>query len=235
MGIAGGVDLAAVLAPSILSADFARLGAEIKAVEAGGAAVIHVDVMDGHFVPNITVGPAVTRAARKVTQLPLDCHLMVAEPGRYVEAFVEAGADMVSVHLEADPHLHRTVRRIQALGAKAGVVLNPATPLAALREVLPACDYVLLMSVDPGFGGQELIRTVLRKARELREWVDAERLGVRLEIDGGVTADNLEEVAATGVDIIVAGSAIFGGGDPREATERMVRHLAELARRGERC
>jgi ribulose-phosphate 3-epimerase len=227
--------VSAVLAPSILSADFARLGAEIKAVEAGGAALIHVDVMDGHFVPNLTVGPAVTRAVRRTTQLPVDCHLMIAEPARHVQAFVEAGADMVSVHVEADPHLHRTLRRIQELGAKAGVVLNPATPLAALDEILPVVDHVLLMSVDPGFGGQRLVPAVLDKARRLRQRIHAARLDVRIEIDGGVNLENLDDVALAGVDIIVAGSTIFESGDPRRATETIVRRLAELAERERRC
>ena len=223
--------MAAVLAPSILSADFARLGAEVKAVEAGGAALIHVDVMDGRFVPNITIGPAVTAALRGVTQLPLDCHLMIEEPARFVEAFVEAGAEMVSIHVEAERHLHRTVSRIRELGAQAGVVLNPATPLEALRDILPDADFVLLMSVNPGFGGQKLIPGVLPKARQLREWITREGLDTRIEIDGGVHLDNLDEVAATGVDMIVAGSAVFRSGDVRGATEKMVRRLAALAQR----
>jgi len=223
--------VAAVLAPSILSADFARLGAEVKAVEAGGAALIHLDVMDGHFVPNITIGPAVTAAVRRVTQLPLDCHLMIAEPARYIQPFVEAGAEMVSVHLEVEPHLHRTLERIRELGAKAGVVLNPATPLDTLRDILPETDFVLLMSVNPGFGGQKLIRSVLRKARELRAWIDRDGLDTRIEIDGGVTLENLEEVAASGADMIVAGSSVFHSGDPRRTVEVMVRRLAALAER----
>lgn len=227
--------MAAVLAPSILSADFARLGSEVQAVERGGAALIHVDVMDGRFVPNITIGPAVAAAVRKVTQLPLDCHLMIEEPARYVEAFVEAGAEMVSVHLEADRHLHRTVNRVRELGAKAGVVLNPATPLAALRDILPEADFVLLMSVNPGFGGQKLIPAVLQKARELRGWIDRDGLDTRIEIDGGVNLENLEEVAATGVDMIVAGSAVFHSGDVQGTTETMVRRLAAQAERERSC
>jgi ribulose-phosphate 3-epimerase len=225
----------AVLAPSILSADFTRLGAEVAAAEAGGAALIHIDVMDGHFVPNITIGPAVTAAVRRVTQLPLDCHLMIDRPSRYVEEFVEAGADMVSVHVEAEPHLHGTVGRIRGAGAKAGVVLNPATPLSSLHDILPDLDYVLLMSVNPGFGGQKLIPSVLRKARELREWIVSAGLDVRIEIDGGVNTDNLDEVAASGVDMIVAGSAVFHSKDVQATTEAMVLRLAELAEREQRC
>ncbi|HJQ98804.1 MAG TPA: ribulose-phosphate 3-epimerase [Candidatus Polarisedimenticolaceae bacterium] len=226
--------MGAVLAPSILSADFARLGAEIKDVEAGGAALIHVDVMDGHFVPNITIGPAVTAAVRKVTALPVDCHLMIEEPDRYLEAFAAAGADMISVHVEVCRHLERTVSAIKDLGVKAGVVLNPATPLESLSEILPEADYVLLMSVNPGFGGQKLIPSVLDKVRRLRATIDRRGLPTRIEIDGGVTKDNLEEVAATGVDMIVAGSAIFGSGDARGTAQGFVRRLAALAQQGNR-
>jgi len=227
--------MGAVIAPSILSADFARLGEEVKEVEAGGAGLIHVDVMDGHFVPNITIGPAVAAALRKVTDLPLDCHLMIEEPERYVEEFVSAGAEMVSVHVETARHLHRCVTRIQELGAKAGVVLNPSTPLSALDSILDQTDFVLLMSVNPGFGGQRMIPSVLDKARALRERIEREALQTRIEIDGGVTEENLEQVARTGVDMIVAGSAVFGSGTPRETTRRMTRRLAEWADGEQSC
>ena len=226
--------MGAVIAPSILSADFARLGAEIKDVEAGGAALIHVDVMDGHFVPNITIGPAVTAAVRKVTALPVDCHLMIEEPDRYIDAFAKAGADMISVHVEVCRHLERTVSANKDHGVKAGVVLNPATPLESLSEILPEADFVLLMSVNPGFGGQKLIPSVLDKVRRLRATIDRLGLSTRIEIDGGVTKDNLEEVAATGVDMIVAGSAIFGSDDVRGTTQAFVRRLAALAQQGNR-
>jgi ribulose-phosphate 3-epimerase len=223
--------MAAVIAPSILSADFARLGEEVKAVEEGGAGLIHFDVMDGHFVPNITIGPAVAAALRGVTKLPLDCHLMIAEPDRYIDDFIEAGAEMISIHVETTPHLHRSLSHIQELGAKAGVVLNPATPLSALVEVLDMVDFVLLMSVNPGFGGQKMIPSVLAKVSALRHRIDSGGLTARIEIDGGVTMDNLETVAASGADIIVAGSAIFHAGDARETTRMMADRLAAMAER----
>ena len=224
--------MAAVLAPSILSADFARLGEQVREVEEGGAALIHVDVMDGHFVPNITIGPIVAAAVRDVTQLPLDCHLMIEEPDRYLEAFAKAGAEMISVHVEALPHLHRTVQVIKELGVKAGVALNPSTPLSALDEILPDIDYVVAMSVNPGFGGQKLIPSVLRKIRRLKDRIDERGLDTRIEIDGGVTLDNLDDAVAAGADMIVAGSAVFGG-DPLAATRAMVHRLAELAEHAE--
>jgi len=224
--------VAAVLAPSILSADFSRLGEQIQEVEAGGAAMIHVDVMDGHFVPNISIGPAVTAAVRKVTQLPVDCHLMIEEPDRYVEAFAKAGAEMISVHVEVLRHMHGTIRAIKGLGVKAGVVLNPSTPLSSLDEILGDVDFVLMMTVNPGFGGQTLIPSVLPKVRQLRERIYEQGLDTRIEIDGGVTLENLDEVAATGVDMIVAGSAVFGD-DPQASAAAFARRLAELAEDGQ--
>jgi ribulose-phosphate 3-epimerase len=205
------------IAPSILSADFSRLAEEIKAVEQGGAAVIHVDVMDGHFVPNITVGLPVVKALAKVTNLPLDAHLMISEPGRYAEEFVRAGARMVSVHVEADAHLHRTVMAIKSAGAQAGVVVNPATPLESLQEILNFVDYVLIMSVNPGFGGQKFIDTALDKVRRLRRLIDQRGLPVRIEIDGGIDLGNIQKVVEAGAEIIVSGSAIFGAKDPTAA------------------
>src|SRR6266850_6047024 len=179
------------IAPSILSADFSRLGEEIKTVEAGGASLLHVDVMDGHFVPNITVGLPVVKSIAGSTRLPIDAHLMISEPGRYAEEFVTAGASMVSVHVEADAHLHRTVMAIKSAGARAGVVINPATPVESLQEILDFVDYVLIMSVNPGFGGQKFIGTALEKVRRLRRLIDQRGLPVRIEIDGGIDLGNI--------------------------------------------
>lgn len=209
------------IAPSILSADFTRLGEEIAAVEHGGASVLHVDVMDGHFVPNITLGLPVVKSIRARTSLVIDTHLMIAEPGRWAEQFVEAGAQMVSVHVEADPHLNRTLSAIRQKGALSGVAINPATPLAALEESLPFADFVLLMSVNPGFGGQKFIHTSLDKLRRLRRMITERGLPVRIEIDGGIDRTNIEEIAAAGAEIIVSGSAIFGTTDPEQATREM--------------
>ncbi len=209
------------IAPSILSADFARLGEEIATVERGGAGVIHVDVMDGHFVPNITVGLPIVKAVRRATTLPVDAHLMITEPGLYAEQFVDAGASMVSVHVEADPHLHRTLDAIRRKGAMAGVAINPATPLGALEEALSFCDYVLLMSVNPGFGGQKFIPTSLDKLRRLRRIMTERGLGARIEIDGGIDRRNIAEIAAAGAEIIVAGSAVFNEPDPAEAVRSL--------------
>lgn len=210
------------IAPSILSADFTRLGDEIRAVEEGGASILHVDVMDGRFVPNITIGLPVVKSIRKQTNLPIDCHLMIVEPAKYAVEFVKAGADMVSVHVEAEAHLHRTLTAIREAGAKAGIVLNPATPLVALEEALPFADYVLLMSVNPGFGGQKFITTSLDKLRRLKMMIRERGLKTKIEIDGGIDEKNIAEVAAAGAEIIVAGSAVYGKENPTNAVRRLI-------------
>ena len=209
------------IAPSILSADFARLGEEIEAVERGGAALLHFDVMDGHFVPNLTIGLPVLKSIARATRLPVDAHLMITEPGRYAEQFVEAGARMVSVHVEADAHLHRTLMAIKERGAQAGVAINPLTPLAHLEEALPYANFILLMSVNPGFGGQKFIPTSVDKLRRLRRLIDERGLKTRIEIDGGIDRTNIAEVAASGAEIIVAGSAVFNQSDPAEAVREL--------------
>ena len=209
------------IAPSILAADFSRLGEQIEAVERGGADILHFDVMDGHFVPNITVGLPVLKSLARKTHLPIDAHLMITEPGRYAEQFVEAGAKMVSVHVEADPHLHRTLMSIKSAGAKAGVVLNPATPVSAVQEALLYADYVLVMSVNPGFGGQEFIAESVAKVRRLHKMIQDHQLEVRIEIDGGIDRSNIESVVEAGVEIIVAGSAIFGAPEPENAVKEL--------------
>jgi ribulose-phosphate 3-epimerase len=209
------------IAPSILSADFSRLGEEIEAVERGGAAILHVDVMDGHFVPNITIGLPVVKSIARTTKLPIDAHLMISEPGRYAEQFVAAGAKMVSVHVEADAHLHRTLASIKAAGAHAGVVLNPATPIGSLEEVLPFADYVLVMSVNPGFGGQSFIPTSIEKVRRLGAMIAYRKQPTRIEIDGGIYSVNIADVVDAGAEIIVAGSAIFGTADPEAAVREL--------------
>jgi len=209
------------IAPSILSADFAALGEAVAAAERGGADLIHVDVMDGHFVPNITIGPPVVTSLKRIARVPLDVHLMIEEPDRYLEAFAEAGASMLSVHLEVLPHLHRTVHAIQALGVKAGVVINPATPVASLSEIAGDVDYVLVMSVNPGFGGQTFIPRSESKLREVRALLDAAGSRAPIEIDGGVDQHNIARVVAAGARMIVAGSAIFNTPDPERATREL--------------
>lgn len=209
------------IAPSILSANFACLGDEIRAVERGGAGVLHVDVMDGHFVPNITIGLPVVKSLSGFTSLPIDTHLMITDPGTYATQFVKAGATMVSVHVEADAHLHRTLMSIKDSGAQAGVVLNPATPAVAVEEALQFVDYVLVMSVNPGFGGQKFIPQSIDKVKRLRRMIDERQLNVRIEIDGGIDRRNIETVVAAGAEIIVAGSAIFGTGDAEAAVKEL--------------
>ena len=216
------------IVPSILSADFARLAEEIARVERGGASLLHLDVMDGHFVPNLTIGPPVVESIRKATRLHLDCHLMIENPDRYAASFVQAGANSVSVHYEACRHLDAVLGMIRAEGAMAGVVLNPATPVAVLEDVLEVADYVLLMSVNPGFGGQKLIPYVLDKVRKLDSMRREKRLALPIEIDGGVHKDNLADVVRAGCDWIVTGSAVFHSGDP-EATVREMREIASNA------
>jgi len=205
------------LAPSLLSADFANLESAVRLVETSGATLIHLDVMDGHFVPNLTVGPPVIRALRRITSLRLDVHLMIANPERSLDDYIAAGADMLSVHVEADPHLHRTITRIRDAGRRAGVALNPATPAAALQEILPWLDFILVMTVNPGFGGQTFIPTVLPKIRALRDAIDRQGLDVDISVDGGVGPDTLPRLVEAGVTIAVAGAAVFGTPDPAAA------------------
>ncbi len=206
-----------MIAPSILSADFARLGEEIRAVAQAGAEVIHVDVMDGHFVPNLTIGPLVVEAARRVTDLPLDVHLMIENADRYLEDFARAGADWITVHVETGYHLHRTIGKIKELGKKAGAVLNPATPLASLEHILPDLDLVMLMSVNPGFGGQSFITETLAKIRALKTMLDKRGLAAGIEVDGGVSPATIGAIREAGANIFVAGSAVFGKQDYAKA------------------
>jgi ribulose-phosphate 3-epimerase len=213
------------LAPSVLSADFAALGRDIAAVERGGADLIHVDVMDGHFVPNITIGPPVVRAIKRIATRPLDVHLMIEDPDRYIDDFAAAGANMLSVHVEAVPHLHRTISYIRARGLTAGAVVNPSTPVGALEEIARDLDFVLVMSVNPGFGGQEFIPHILDKLRRVRELLAATRSSAQIEVDGGIDETNVSSVVAAGATIVVAGNAIFGAPDPEAAT-RVLRAAA---------
>jgi ribulose-phosphate 3-epimerase len=207
------------IAPSILSADFGRLAEEVKAVEEAGADLIHLDVMDGHFVPNLTIGPAIVKAVKAATGLPLDVHLMITEPERYAEEFISAGADFLTVHVEVQPHLHRTMGLIRELGAKAGVSLNPATPVSAVTEIIPFSDLILVMSVNPGFGGQKFILPALEKISVLRRLIDSSGSEALLEVDGGVKVENAAEVREAGADILVSGSGVFGGSDYRKRIE----------------
>jgi ribulose-phosphate 3-epimerase len=217
------------IAPSILSADFSRLGEEVRALELGGADYVHVDVMDGHFVPNITIGPLVVDAVRKVTRLPLDVHLMIENPDSYVAAFAKAGADIIVVHAEASTHLHRTIQLIRSLGKKAGVALNPATSLHNLEYVLDDLDLILLMTVNPGFGGQSFIEACIRKIGHLRGMLDRRGLETELEVDGGVKLDNIERISHAGADVFVAGSAVFGSSDYAATIAELKRRAQEPA------
>lgn len=216
------------IVPSILSADFAHLADEIGKVERGGAKMLHVDIMDGHFVPNLTIGPPVVKSIRKITGLPLDVHLMIADPDKFAPLFVEAGADRISVHYEAATHLDRTIRSIQHEGVQAGVVLNPATPVEMLEDILYLVDHVLIMSVNPGFGGQEFIPNALKKIRALDARRKEGRLDFAIEIDGGVARTNTAEIVRSGCDWLVAGSAIFHSADPA-ATVKEMQQIAENA------
>lgn len=209
------------VAPSILSANFAKLGEEIKDVEVGGADLIHVDVMDGHFVPNITIGPLIVEAIRPITKLPLDVHLMIENPEQYIEAFAKAGADFITVHQEACIHLHRTLHLIKSYGVKAGVVLNPATPVEMIQHVIEDCDMVLLMSVNPGFGGQKFIPSVVPKIRQLKRMIIEKGLQTEIEIDGGINRETAKLCVEAGADVLVAGSAIYNQEDRKKAIEEM--------------
>ena len=214
-----------LLAPSVLSADFAKIADEVKLVESAGADVIHLDVMDGHFVPNITIGPKMVKDVREVTKLPLDVHLMISDPGKYVPAFAEAGADWISVHYEAAIHLDRLIHHVKDHGCKAGVVINPATVINVLDEILHIADYVLLMSVNPGFGGQKFIETSVSKARRLKEKISAIGSGTFIEMDGGIGTDNMKKLQDAGVDVFDCGNSVFGSKDPAKTVKEMKKIL----------
>ncbi len=201
------------LAPSILAADFSRLGEQVKAAEEAGADYIHIDVMDGHFVPNITIGPLIVRACKRVTKLPLDVHLMIEEPERYLETFADAGADILTLHAEATPHVHRALQVVRESGTRAGLAVNPVTPLEIVREALPYLDLTLVMSVNPGFGGQAFIEATIRRLRTVREWIDELNPNCELEVDGGIDRSTAPRVAQAGASVLVAGSAVFSGMD----------------------
>lgn len=215
------------LAPSILSADFARLAENVQSAEAGGATLIHVDVMDGHFVPNITIGPPVVKSLRQATRLPLDCHLMIENPDQFIPEFVDAGANWISVHQETCVHLDRTLNLIKSRGLRTGVVLNPATPVETLSEVLDLVDYVLIMSVNPGFGGQKFIPNSLRKIMKLAGLRVERRLNYRIEVDGGVALETVGDIVRAGAEILVAGNAVFGNGDPRQNAQKLLKAATE--------
>jgi ribulose-phosphate 3-epimerase len=210
-----------IIAPSILSADFSKLGEEILAVEAAGADWIHIDVMDSHFVPNITIGPGPIQSLRKITRLPFDVHLMIENPEWYIDSFADAGSDIITVHVEAARHLHRTIAHIRERGIKAGVSLNPATPLVQVEPILNDVDVLLIMTVNPGFGGQKFINSALPKIRKAREMVNSTAPNVAIEVDGGVTLDNIKSIAEAGADIIVAGASVFGSGNYKQTIGSM--------------
>jgi len=209
------------IAPSILSADFGRLAEEIKAVEEAGADWIHIDIMDGHFVPNLTIGPAVVKALRKTTSLPFDVHLMIEDPDRYLDAFIDAGSDILTVHVETATHLHRTIGSIREKGIRGGVSLNPSTPVSCLEEILPDCDLILVMTVNPGFGGQKFIASMLPKIRKVRDMMASLPEPPILEVDGGITLDNIRQASEAGADVFVAGAAVFGSGDYEKTIRAM--------------
>jgi ribulose-phosphate 3-epimerase len=211
------------LAPSILSADFSKIGEAVKMAEEAGADLIHVDIMDGHFVPNLTLGPQVVSSLKRTTSLPLVVHLMVDNPGLFIPLFHEAGADWVSIHIEASPHLHREITLIKELKMKAGLALNPATPIHLLNDILRELDYILVMSVSPGFGGQKFVEATYAKIRQLRNWIKGQKLDIPIEVDGGVNLNNMEKLIQDGAEILVSGSAIFGQGDPRQVIAEMKR------------
>jgi len=217
------------LAPSILSADFSRLGEEVRAAGEGGGTVIHVDIMDGHFVPNLTIGPPVVKSLRRATKLPLDCHLMIEHPDEFIPVFADAGADWISVHQEVCRHLNRTLHHIKDHGCLAGVVINPATPVETLAEVLDVVDYVLVMSVNPGFGAQEFIPSTLHKMRRLAEIRSQRGLNYRIEVDGGVALETVADVVRAGAEILVAGNAVFGNGDPSKNAAALLKAATEAA------
>jgi len=218
------------LAPSILSTDFSRLGEAVRLAESAGADLIHIDVMDGHFVPNLTLGPQAVSSIKKATRLPLDVHLMVEDPGFFIPFFHEAGADWISIHAEASTHLHRDITLIKELGRKAGIAVNPATPIQVLHDILKELDYVLVMSVNPGFGGQKFVESTRQKIRELRSWIRGQGLSIPIEVDGGISPANAATLIRDGVEILVVGAAIFAAEDPARVITRLKEIIAEESR-----